>query len=89
MLDTIKTLNTFFKQQNLISDNGFENLSPNFSLLDEGLIDSINLMKLISFIEEKFNITIDEAEMTPENFDTLNSLGELITKKYINNNKKL
>lgn len=51
------------------------------SLFDEGIVDSLGQVKLISFLEKKFNISINPGEITTENFDTVNQIVRLIENK--------
>ncbi|MGB2706004.1 MAG: acyl carrier protein [Candidatus Omnitrophota bacterium] len=51
------------------------------SFLEKGIIDSIGVIELASFIQEKYGIKIEVPEIMPENFDTLNNLERYITKK--------
>jgi acyl carrier protein len=43
-------------------------------LLDTGLLDSINLVGLIQFLEEKFALKIADSDMGPELFESPASL---------------
>ncbi|NQT07232.1 MAG: acyl carrier protein [Candidatus Omnitrophica bacterium] len=56
-------------------------LSYDDSFLEKGIIDSIGVIELTSFIQEKYGIKIEVAEIIPENFDTLNNLERYTTKK--------
>lgn len=53
-------------------------LDPGENLLEQGLIDSLGLMKLITFMEGAFGIKILDDEIIPENFQTLNSMVSLV-----------
>lgn len=46
-----------------------------------GVIDSLGLMQLISFIEEEFQIAIDDAEVTTANFRTVADIEQLVSQK--------
>jgi acyl carrier protein len=46
-----------------------------------GVIDSLGLMQLISFLEEDFNVAIDDAEVTAENFRTVSHIEKLVSQK--------
>lgn len=59
-------------------DNG---LGDDVSFLQKGLMDSTGILELLSFIEEKYGISIDDEELIPDNFDSLNKLSAFITKK--------
>lgn len=57
---------------------GYRN--ENDELVDSGLLDSLKLMELISFIEDNYNIEIDIDDIEPETFNTVNSIVSLIEK---------
>jgi acyl carrier protein len=46
-----------------------------------GVIDSLGLMQLISFIEEEFDVAIDDAEVTTDNFRTVADIEHLVAQK--------
>lgn len=64
----------------LFSDDGF-NLSDDVSFLDEGIIDSMGVLELIMFVEETFSISVEDDEIKPENFDSVNKLYGYIERK--------
>ena len=49
-----------------------EGLKDDTSFLEEGVIDSTGILELVSFLEEEFNITIEDEELIPENLDSIN-----------------
>lgn len=53
-------------------------LDPDEDLLEQGIIDSLGLMKLIAFLEKTFNIKIVDDEIVPENFQSLNRMVTLV-----------
>jgi acyl carrier protein len=56
-------------------------LDADTSFLDEGIIDSTGILELIMFLEETFNIHIEDQELTPENLDSLNNIEHFIQQK--------
>jgi len=56
-------------------------IEPDQSLLSSGVIDSLSILRLIAFIEDRFGITVDDDEVVPENFDTKNMIKSLILSK--------
>lgn len=50
-------------------------------LLSSGLIDSFHLVDLGMFVEDKFGVRIDDAELNASTFDTLNQLAALIRSR--------
>ncbi len=53
-------------------------LDPEADLLEQGIIDSLGLMKLIDFLEKTFSIKTSDDEIVPENFQSLNSMVNLV-----------
>jgi len=51
------------------------------SFLAKGIIDSTGMMEVIYFLEDKFSIKIDDAEMIPENLDSVSSIVSFIGRK--------
>ncbi|MCD4719350.1 MAG: acyl carrier protein [Desulfobacula sp.] len=72
------------KIKNFIIENflfGEDNdLKDDTSFLEEGIIDSTGVLELIEYLEEEFNIEIDDEDMIPENLDSLNYLEQFISK---------
>ena len=56
-------------------------LAGNAPLISSGLIDSFHLVDLALFIEEKFNVRIDDAELNKDTFDTLDQLAALVQER--------
>ena len=44
------------------------------SLLETGILDSLSLLKLVVFIQERFGIVVDDVDLVPENFDTVDAI---------------
>lgn len=59
----------------------FANLDYDDSLLELGIIDSVKMLDLISFIEKEFDIKVDDDDLFPENFDTINAIVTYIQSK--------
>ncbi|MGD2084796.1 MAG: acyl carrier protein [Candidatus Aminicenantes bacterium] len=50
-------------------------------LIQEGLIDSIGIMKLITFLTEKFKVELNDEDFNMDNFETLNNITTLVAQK--------
>ncbi|MBQ9028294.1 MAG: acyl carrier protein [Lachnospiraceae bacterium] len=50
------------------------------ALIDDHILDSFGIITLISEIEEKFDIEVDAAEMTPENFNSAAAMWKMIQR---------
>jgi len=66
-------------QNELIEDE--LNLSSDEDLLSSGILDSLSVMRLISFVEKEFGLAIPPAEMVIENFITVDALSDYINSK--------
>ena len=58
-------------------DVDFEN---NDSLVDDGILDSLDIVTLVTEIYSEFDVTIPAEEIVPENFNSAEALMALITK---------
>jgi acyl carrier protein len=65
----------------LVRDQGEADLKREDSLIDRGIIDSLGLFKLVSFIEEEFGVAVEPHEVRTDNFETLAMVTELVRKK--------
>ena len=50
------------------------------ALIDDHLLDSFSIITLVSELEDHFDIEIDAAEMTPENFNSAQALWAMICR---------
>ena len=78
---TIENQIKAFISNNLIySNNGFP-CGDEESLLDQGIINSVGIMQLVLFVEKNFNVSVDDWEITPMNFDTVARLAGYVRAK--------
>ena len=52
--------------------------SDNF--IEDGMLDSFDIVSLVSMIEEKYSVSIDGLDIVPENFASVDAIIELINK---------
>ena len=52
----------------------------NDALVDDGILDSLDIVTLVTEINAEFNVTIPAEEIVPENFNSAAALMELITR---------
>ncbi len=60
---------------------GVTEVKDNDSLLNANIIDSLGSFRLIAFLEETFPLTIEDSDMVPENYQTLNDIESFVTRK--------
>jgi len=51
------------------------------ALLEKGILDSLGILDIVSFLESEFSITINDEELVPENFQSLETLSAFIGNK--------
>jgi acyl carrier protein len=64
----------------LFSDDGYP-LPDDASFLEEGIVDSTGVLELIMFVEERFEVSVEDEEIVPENFDSVAQLAGYIRRK--------
>lgn len=50
-------------------------------LLETGVLDSLGILDVVQFIETEFGLHIDDDELLPENFQSIQKLTEFVQKK--------
>lgn len=79
MTSIIETVKDFIARE-IIHGSVKEELDPELSLLEEGILDSLGLQQVITFLEQQFGISIDDDDLMPENFESVNAIAALVTK---------
>jgi acyl carrier protein len=77
-LDTLKEIHDF-----LVAEFPSEHTSfaPDDNLLQLGVIDSMGLLKLVTFLESKYGFEATDEDMVPEHFMTLEKVRDFVEKK--------
>lgn len=70
-------IRTFLMQ---VMDGNVE-LGDDDSLFELGLLDSVRMVELLTLIEEQFNVLINDDEMIPEHFETINAMVSFLEAK--------
>lgn len=61
-----------------------DSLNNDTDFFENGIIDSTGIVELVSYVEETFNITVQDEELIPENFSSVNKVSEFINRKLSN-----
>lgn len=56
-------------------------LTPDHALLEEGIVDSLGILRLVNFIEDTFGILIAEEDFDPENFTSIRTISRFVERK--------
>jgi acyl carrier protein len=70
----------FIAQNLLFSTEGFPHQDTS-SLLGEGIIDSIGVMELVTYVTSDYGINVGPEELVPANFDSVERLADFVTRK--------
>lgn len=63
--------------QDVRDDVDFENCE---TLIDDGILESFDIIQLVSAINENFDIEIPATQISPKNFNSAKAMMEMITK---------
>ena len=60
-----------------------ENLKEDTSFLENGIIDSTGILELVAFLEETYEITVEDEELIPENLDSIANVVNYLKQKQV------
>jgi acyl carrier protein len=72
-MDTKGVIKQFILSE-IINHSGRKDLEDTEPLLESGIIDSLGMMKLLLFLEEKFSINTASEDLMPETFGTVEAI---------------
>ncbi len=70
-----------FIQKDLASAKGISSFSDNESLMENGIIDSLGIFRLVAFLEETFRVRIGDEEISAENLKSVDAIEQLVLAK--------
>jgi len=77
MDDVQKTILEYVKKEYLDEDSDTE-VNLDTPLITKGIVDSFSMVSLKAFLEKKYKIQIPDAKATPEAFDTVSKIANLV-----------
>jgi len=66
---------------NLQWGGSWADVDEDYPLLEKHVVDSLGMIKLISLVEEEFDIEIDDGDVVPRNFRTIRDLAVFVESK--------
>ena len=69
-----------FLVEDVFYDRDLKNLGPEESLLKKGLLDSMSILKTVTFCEEEFGVTIPDEEVLPDHFESVRAIARLVER---------
>ncbi len=80
MPDIESTLRLFLAENILFSNNGYPH-PDEASFLESGVVDSLNIMEIVSFVERAFGVSIADRDIVPANFDSVSSIAAYVRRQ--------
>ncbi len=74
-----KEIDVFIVEQFMFGNP--HNLDGDSSLLENGVVDSTGVLEVINFLEEKFDVKVEDDEIIPENLDSINRICSFLEAK--------
>jgi acyl carrier protein len=74
------TIAAYIADNILFSKKGYPH-PHDASFLDNGIVDSMNVLELVQFVEEKFGVHVEDGEIIPDNFDSVTRLADFVRRK--------
>ena len=70
----METIINDYISREFVQDPALLPLADDTSLLENGVIDSLSLLRLVVFLEERFAIAVGDADLLPQNFSSVNAI---------------
>ncbi len=74
-----ETVKGFIVSQLMIGKRG-DHLDTHYSLIENGVLDSLGIIRLIQFIEDRFFLSIEDEDIVPENFENMECISQFIRR---------
>jgi len=79
-METENKIKEYIAKNLLFSNDGYT-YADDASFLEEGIVDSQGVMELVMFVEEEFKVSVEDEDITPDNFDSVSLLADYIRRK--------
>lgn len=70
-----------FIEENFLFREDISDLADSDSLLESGVMDSTGILELVAFLETEFSIQMADAEIVPENLDSIAAIAKFLERK--------
>lgn len=74
-----QVIRSFIAQNYYVADAA--EISDEESLLGRGILDSTGVLELVSFLEDRFGVAVDDAEIVPANLDSIDRIDLFLERK--------
>ena len=77
MIDHTTQIKQFIVEE-FLPDVAVDELDDHYDLLEGAVIDSLGLLQVIAWLEDTFALALDDAEIAPEQFRSVDSIQAFI-----------
>jgi acyl carrier protein len=70
-----------FLLQNFLLGKGTVQIKDSESFLESGIVDSTGVLEFVNFLQETWSINVEDEELLPDNFDSVDNLTGFVTRK--------
>jgi len=77
MDETTAKIKAFIVEE-FMPDVSPDELEDDFDLLTGGVVDSLGLLKVVAWLEDEFDIGVDDSELGPDSFRTVAAIKEYV-----------
>ena len=70
-----------FLLEEILYDRDLRDLAADDNLIERGLLDSLGILKTVTFCEEQFGITIPDAEVLPDHMESVRAIAALVERR--------
>jgi acyl carrier protein len=67
--------------QEIANTKGITSFTDQESLMENGIVDSLSIFRLVSFLEERFRVRIGDEEINNENLQSVETIQQLVLSK--------
>ncbi|MBD3368572.1 MAG: acyl carrier protein [Candidatus Eisenbacteria bacterium] len=79
-MDDIKDVVLEYIVDEYVDEDEDVDVTSETPLISSGIVDSFSMVSLKVFLEKKYDISLPDEEATPQTFDTVDSIAELVRK---------
>jgi len=70
-----------FLVNEVLYDREVKDLKPEDPLITRGLLDSLSILRTVTFCEERFGISIPDQEVLPDHFESVRAIAALVDRR--------
>lgn len=81
MIEETRNIVRHFILENFLPGEDARNLTDDTELKESGILDSLSTLKLVAFLEERFQVELEASDLEASNLATVANIEQLVTSK--------